>query len=258
MNTFSRVLTILFLVSIGTTSLHAQGSLMRRIQEKAEQKVVDEIFKDTEKNETPQNRIENEETPSGQRRRGGGLNQEKPDVAKSIQEANAAFSANKYTEAKNAVKRALWGVELEIGQNILNTLPVAVQDLQYENTQDRVSSSGIGFMGLIIERNYRNSNDVELQTTIGNDSAILGLSGFYLNEGMYIQSTDQTNQKQIQFKDHKAVIRFEEYEGYTLSVPLGQTSIFVAKGINFDTENQFMTAVNNFDINTIKKELGEK
>jgi hypothetical protein len=259
-NVFIRAWLLLLLFSFGISTIaEAQGSLMRRLQEKTEQKIIEEIFKEPEKGETPDNRTTSpDRSPQTRNQRGGGLTQEVPDVAKSITEADVAFNAGKFVDSRSSVRNALWGVELEIGQNVLKALPQKVERLDYDVNDDRVSSTGIGFVGLIIERTYRGNNDMEIRASVGNDSAILGLAGLYMTEGLYMQSTDQTNQKQIRFQDHRATIQYADYEGYTLSVPFGQSSLFVVKGVNFDSESHFITAANNFDINRIKKELGEQ
>jgi len=249
---------LLLLTCLGIASAHAQGRLIRKLQTKAEDKIIEDIFKDSEKdkgNETIS--TEREASSQTRNRKGGGLSQETPDVNQSIADAEAAFSKQSYSEAKAAVRQALWGVELEIGKKILQSLPESVENLQKVEAEDRVSSTGVGFVGLVIERVYQGKEDMELRTSIGNDAALLGLAGMYMVGGMY-QTTDDTNQKQIRFKEHKAFIEYNDYDGYTLSVPFGQSSIFVLKGSNFETEKQFMAAANNFDLDKIKKELGEQ
>ena len=47
-------------------------------------------------------------------------------------------------------------------------------------------------------------------------------------------------------------------KGYTLLVPLGQSSLIVWECINFATEQDVMNAANAFDIDGIKKMLGEQ
>jgi hypothetical protein len=243
-------------------SVHAQGRLIRRIQEKTEQKIVNEIFGEPSQNQNQQQQgADNQGSDDSggvQNRRGTGLSQEAPDVQKNIREAGDAYQASNYTLAKSSVRNALWGVELEIGKKVLQSLPTAVSGLGYLEREDKVSSAGIGFVGLIIERIYQGKEDMQVKATVGNDSALLGIAGFYMVDGTYMQSTDQPDQKQIQFKEHRAVIRYDDYDGYTLSVPFGQSSVFVVNGVNFESESQFMAAANSFDINTIKKELGEQ
>jgi hypothetical protein len=249
---------LLLLICLGVASAHAQGRLIRKLQNKAEDKIIEDIFKDSEKDKgTETISTESESSPPTRNRKGGGLSQETPDVNQHIADAEAAFSKQSYSEAKAAVRQALWGVELEIGKKILQSLPESVEDLQKVEAEDRVTSTGVGFVGLVIERVYQGKENMELRTSIGNDAALLGIAGMYMVGGMY-QTTDETNQKQIRFQEHKAFIEYDDYEGYTLSVPFGQSSIFVLRGANLETENQFMAAANNFDLEKIKKELGEQ
>jgi hypothetical protein len=256
---FKTILMALFL-GFGFTSLvNAQGSLMRRLQQKTEEKIIEEIFKEPENEKSPDRTTPGtERSPQTRNQRGGGLDQEVPDVSKSITDADLAFNAGKYVEAKSSVRNALWGIELEIGQNVLNSLPQSVGQLQSDKNDDRVTSTGIGFVGLVIERTYRGKDDMVLSASVGSDSAILGLAGLYMTEGLYMQSSDQTDQKQIRFQDHRATIQYTDYDGYTLSIPFGQSSLFLVKGVNYDSESQFLTAANSFDISKIKKELGEQ
>ena len=64
--------------------------------------------------------------------------------------------------------------------------------------------------------------------------------------------------KQIKVKGYKAAIKFEANEGYSVLVALGQSGMMTWQGINFSTEEDMLTAVNNFDIDGVKKKLGEK
>jgi hypothetical protein len=59
-------------------------------------------------------------------------------------------------------------------------------------------------------------------------------------------------------KGYRAIIEYSEGSGYELSVPIGQSSIIVFKGVNFASEAEMMKAAEVFDIDGIKKELGEQ
>jgi hypothetical protein len=250
---FSMLLILFFL---GINTIEAQGRLIRKIQQKAEDKIIEDIFNDSDKKETETLDDGTESSSSTRHRKGGGLSQDTPDVLQYISDAENAFEAQKFSEAKSAIRQALWGVELGIGHNILNSLPDDVEGLKKNESEDRVSSTGIGFVGLVIERVYQGSDDMELRASIGNDSGLLGLAGMYMAEGMY-QTTDDANHKQIRFQEHRAYIEYNDDEGYTLGVPFGQSSVFVLIGSNFDSEKDFLSAANKFDIEKIKKELGE-
>ncbi len=261
---FFKAFLIVLVLSMLSLSLHAQRTILRKLQEKTEEKIVREILGEEEKSEeTPENTSPDENNQSREsenvsNRRGGGLNQEAPDVLANISQAKDNFDAANYRQAKTSVRNALWGVELEIGKKVLEDLPASVEGLEKIDGEDKVSTAGAGFVGLVIERVYRGDDDQQVKATIGNDSALLGLAGYYMADGIYMQSTDQTDQKQIQFQNHNAVIRYDDYDGYTLSVPFGQSSVVVINAVNFDTESQFIAAANNFNISKIKTQLGEQ
>jgi hypothetical protein len=81
----------------------------------------------------------------------------------------------------------------------------------------------------------------------------------FLTNGGYMQASGgEQNWKQTKVQNERAVIEFDKSSGYKLSVPLGQSSLLVYQGVNFTTEQDFMKAVNEINIASIKKQLGEK
>ena len=122
---------------------------------------------------------------------------------------------------------------------------------------DNVSSMSIGFVGLLIERVYR-AGDQQLKITVGNDAAMLSSVNMYLSSGAYASNTEDHDHKQVKFQDHQGVLAYDDDSGYTLSVPFGQSSILVAEGVNFKDEQEIMAAANEFNIEKIKKSLGEQ
>lgn len=245
------------LLQAGVSDLHGQGRLLRKLQEEAEKKAIEEIF-GKEKEEENRRAEEAEGSSSARNRRGSGISQQVPDVNLHITEARESYSASRYSAAKSALRQALWGVELEMGQQLLASLPETVSGLGVQQDEDRVSSTGIGFVGLVIERVYAGSGDMELRLSVGNDSGLFGLARIAAAGGMYTNSTDQANQKQIRFQEHNAYIQYDDYDGYMLSVPFGQSSIFLLQGVNFDTEDAFMAAASQFNLQTIKQKLGDQ
>lgn len=190
---------------------------------------------------------------------GGGLISTPPDVNENLTEAETAYKAGNYSEARYAVQQAMLGVEMEIGQKVLKSLPETVAGLPKIADADQVTSTGYGWAGLTIVREYRNDDDKELKTTVANNSAWMSSVNMYLSNGGYSQTTGgEQNWKQTKVKGHKGIIEYDESSGYKLSVPLGQSSLIVWEGINFASEQEMMSAANTFDIDGIKKMLGEK
>jgi hypothetical protein len=190
---------------------------------------------------------------------GGGLISTPPDVNANLSDAETAYKSGSYGEARYSVQQAMLGVELEIGQKVLKSLPESVSGLKKEDQRDQVTSTGWGWAGLTIQREYLNSEEKLFRTTVANNSAWMSSVNMYLANTGYAQQTNgQQNWKQTKVKGYKAVIEYDESSGYKLSVPLGQTSMIVWEAINFATEQEVMAAANTFDIDGIKKMLGEQ
>jgi hypothetical protein len=180
-----------------------------------------------------------------------------PDVNQQITEAETANAAGNFSEARYSIQQALLGVELQMGKEILKSLPATVADLPEDTTEDRVTSTQWGWANLTIQRVYRKA-DKQLAVLVGNNSVYSGFMNI-LFAGNMTESNGQTqNFKQIKVKGNKAVIKYEKNEGYTVLVQLGQSGMITFEGINFATEQDMLTAVNTFDIDGIKKMLGEK
>lgn len=189
---------------------------------------------------------------------GQGLVSAPPDVNENLTSAETAFKGNNLSEARYAVQQAMLGVELQIGQEILKSLPATVAGLKKDTAQDQVTSTGWGWAGLTIQRVYL-EGEKQFTATIANNSLWLNAINMYLTNGGYAQNTNgQQNWKQVKVKGHRAVIEYNENSGYKLSVPMGQSSIVIFEGINFATEKEMMDAANQVDIDGIKKLLGEK
>jgi hypothetical protein len=147
---------------------------------------------------------------------------------------------------------------MEIGNKVLKSLPETVSGLPKTPEADQVTSTGWGWAGLTIQREYL-KEDKQLRTTIANNSAWMASVNMYLANGGYAQQTNgQQNWKQVKVKGHRGIIEYDESSGYKLSVPLGQSSLIVWEGVNFASEQEVMSAANAFDIDGIKNTLGEK
>ena len=149
---------------------------------------------------------------------------------------------------------------MEIGQKILKSLPESVSGLKKDASVEQVTSSGWGWNGLTILRQYTDDKEKEFRVMVANNSVMLSAVNMYLTNGGYQQTsgTEGQNWKQTKVKGHRAVIEYDEGSGYKLTVPVGQASLVLLEGVNFKTEQEVMTAANSIDIDGIKKMLGEQ
>ena len=251
------ILGLIFCLSIVGLNTNAQR-FIDKLKKKTEDKVVDQIFGEDEKNADGDSRSGNDNYNyfSSTNKKGGGLNAREIDVNENIGLASSSFSNKDYSDARYAVREAILGIEMEIGKNILEDLPGSVNNLPAVKDEDNVTSSGIGFVGMIISRTYR-ENDKEFRVTVGNDGGMLSAVNMYFAAGYSSTSTDE-NVQRTKFKDEPAVIEYDEYSGYKLSVPFGQSSILVTEGVNFENQDEFMSASENIDLEKIKNQLGEQ
>lgn len=240
---------------VGKLKQKASQAAEKALEKKAEDKTGVKSGSSGEQSE------DQSSTGSGSRpvnKKGGGLTATPPDVNQNLADAETAYKSGSYGEARYAVQQAMLGVEMEIGQKVLESLPETVSGLPRVAEADQVTSTGYGWAGLTIVREYRN-DDKELKATIANNSAWMSAVNMYMANGGYAQTTGgQQNWKQTKVKGHKAVIEYDENSGYKLSVPLGQSSLIVLEGINYESEQEMMSAANTFDIDGIKKKLGEQ
>ena len=198
-------------------------------------------------------------SPGGPRNKAGaGLISTPPDVKENLNAAESALKATSYADARQALQQAILGVEMEIGQNLLNSMPETILDLPKQTEKDQVLSSGGGFTGLTIHREYL-KEDKQLSMTIANNAIMMNAINMFLNNGVFAtNSSNEQNWKQTRLKGNKAIIEYDQSLGYKLSVPIGQSTLLVFEGINFATEQEMMQAAEQFNIDSIKKTLGEK
>lgn len=240
------------MIAIGpfhVNTTHAQ--LVRALKDKIQSET--EKMQKSESEEEPQVN----ESRSATNTKGEGLIFTPPDVEENMAEAETAFQAKNYADAKNAVRQAIIGVEMEMGYNILKSLPENVAGLEIDPQSDQVSSSAELLIGLTIARKYA-KEDKELNITIANNSVLVTSANAYLSNTGYASSGNEQNYKPVKIKEFKGVLEFDESSGYKLSLPIGQTSIVVLEGVNFQNEPEVMAAADSFDFESIKKQLGEQ
>ncbi len=234
----------------------ADEAATKALEKKAKEKVG--IEDDTNHPSGQQNESTSESRSRPTNKGGGGLVATPPDVNRNLAEAEASYRGGSYGDARYAVQQAMLGVEMEIGKKVLESLPSSVSGLDKVAESDQVTSSGYGWVGLTIQREYL-KGDKQLTTTVANNSAMMAAVNMFMASGGYSQTTNgEQNWKQTKVKGHRAVIEYSDHSGYKLSVPLGQTSLIMFEGINFGSEQEMMSAAESFDIDGIKKMLGEK
>lgn len=250
------LLLALFIVASKT-----EAQLLKKLKEKVNNAVNGATGNSNASNTSSSTNNNSTNSGSPVNKKGGGLtNTQPPDVQEQIADAEKAQAAGEYSDARYSVQQALMSIELQLGRQILLSLPSVVNGLQKDTMQNKVMSTQWGWNNLTIQSVYK-KDDQQMTVTIGNNAFWSGLVNMYFNSGAYAQTSsngDKQNAKQTKVKGYKAIITYDEDKGYGLAVPLGQNSIIAWECVNFASEAAVMSAANAFDIDGIKKMLGEK
>lgn len=246
-------------------NLHAQG-VLNKIKNKANQAIDRAADRAIGREVERQTGIPMEDggssNSSGKPRNKGGAgltNTEPPDVVAQMSEAEQAHKASNYSNSRFALQQALMGVEIQLGKELLKSLPKNVAGLGADSSQDKVMSTQWGWSNLNIQRVYTDKKDKQLTIGIGNAGIYGGMAQMYFANAAMMQSTDdKQNFKNVMVKGNKGIIQYDESSGYTLLIGIGQSSGIYWECINFATEKEVMDAANSFDIDYIKKILGEQ
>ena len=257
--------------AVGFAFLNTDAQVLNRLKNKVENKgeqkageAIDNLFGNKKNDQQRGSQNPNDPNFNGGRggnnpsnNGGGGLVTTPPDVKQNLSDAEASYKTNSYNEARYSLQQAMLGVELEIGNQILKSLPETVSGLKKDTDADQVSSMGWGWSGLLIQRDYVDSNDKMFGVIVANNSMWMTSVNLYFS-GAYAQSGGEQNWKQIKVKGHRAIIEYDDSSGYKVSIPIGQSSLVIYEGINFSSEQEMITASNVIDIDSIKEKLGEQ
>jgi len=251
-------------ISCITPQAQAQG-LLKKLKDKVNDKVntiTGGNASSTNNSNTNGSATSNSSNSSGPvNRTGAGLtNTAPPDVLSNIAKAETAGKDTNYSQVRYALQQAIMGVEIQLGRQILQSLPNTVDGLTKDTTKNVVSSTQFGWTNMTIQAVYSDGKDKQMTVMIGNIPMYAGLVGLYFNSA-YVQNNmvdKNPNIKQVQVKGEKAIIQFDESTGYSLIAQLGQSTVIAWQCVNFATEDEVMKAAESFDIAGIKKLMGEQ
>lgn len=240
-------------------SSYAHGQFLKKLKDKVNSAVNKPAASNTGQSDQS-NGGNNSSSGTISNTKGGGLtNTTPPDVNQQIADARQSQAAGNYSDARYSIQQALMGIELQIGKQILLSLPATVSGLQKDTVENKVMSTQWGWNNLTIQSVYKKT-DQQMTVTIGNNGVYSGFVNMYFNSA-YMQTSSNgkdQNVKQTKVKSYKALITYDKSKGYTLLVPIGQSSLIAWECVNFATEQDVMNAANAFDIDGIKKMLGEQ
>ncbi len=251
-------------VAFSCLAPHAQAQLLKKLKDKVNSMAGSNSSSttNTNGNNTSNSSSGGNSNSSGPANRtGAGLtNTAPPDVLSNIDKAETAGKDTNYSQVRYALQQAIMGVEIQLGRQIIHSLPNTVDGLTKDTTKNVVASTQFGWSNMTIQTVYSDGKDKQMTVMIGNIPMYAGMVSMYFNNA-YVQNNmteKNPNIKQVQVKGEKAIIQFDQSTGYSLIAQLGQSTVIAWECVNFATEDEVMKAANAFDIANIKKLMGEQ
>jgi hypothetical protein len=142
------------LVAVCLAHAGAHGQLLKKLKEKVNSAVNKNAETNTGSNSGQNDASTGSNSSSGKpsNTKGGGLtNTTPPDVLQQIADAKQSQAAGNYSDARYSIQQALMGIELQIGKQILLSLPATVSGLQKDTTQNKVMSTQWGWNNMTIQ-----------------------------------------------------------------------------------------------------------
>ena len=257
---------VVFLSFCCAYEAQGQSKWLKKAKEKLERKgdqAVDDLLNGKKKDDKD-NDGTNGGNPNGNpggmndNRNGGSpgeRNNTPPPVNQSIDEAGRALSASDFSDTRYYIQQALWGVEYEMGKEILRNMPSTIAGASSDEANDVISSSGFGFVGMNIQRIYEGGK-VNIEANLMNGSAALaGYNAVLANPGLY--NSSDSDFKSVRVNGYKAVLEYTS-RGYNVVIPFGQSSAFMLQTAGLSSEDDAVDAAAKFNIDEFKKVLGEQ
>ena len=175
-----------------------------------------------------------------------------PDINKNIEEAISSYQSDSYSASRHATQQALVGVQLEIGNKLLTTLPKSVNNIDYNPDEDGVVSVGSGFIGMDINRLYENDDSRISLHIVSNNGLVM--SGAKASLASVSMASSDDDYKVITVQGYKVLLEIEE-DSFQISIPLGETTLFGLDCNACQTESDVTEAINAFDLKEIENTL---
>src|SRR3954447_15569764 len=205
-------------VAFSCLAPHAQAQLLKKLKDKVNEKVNSVAGGNSSSSSSTNTNGDNNNGSSSNgnsngkpvNRTGAGLtNTAPPDVLSNISQAESAGKDTNYSQVRYALQQAIMGVEIQLGRQIIQSLPNTVDGLTKDTTKNVVSSTQFGWSNMTIQTVYSDGKDKQMTVMIGNIPMYASMVGLYFNNA-YVQNkvTEQNpNIKQVQVEGEKSIIQ---------------------------------------------------
>ncbi len=175
------------------------------------------------------------------------------DFSSSISSAKSAYSSGNLDDARFSLEQALHELDQEVGREILKLLPERLIGANYDESEDNVVGTNLGFAGLFVDRNYYNEGQQVRFQVIGNSPLLAGINAI-LALPTFIAASG-SDQKRIRVDGYKSLMQSNEsgdgVKSYTIQIPSNDALITLE--CTGYSENEATSAANQIPVSQIFK-----
>lgn len=151
------------------------------------------------------------------------------DFNASLTSAKSAYGLGNLDETRFALEQALHELDQEIGREILKLLPQNVMGASYNETDDNVVGTNLGFAGLFVDRVYQQESKQVRFQVIGDSPLLAGLNAMMALPNFV--TSGGSEQKRIRVDGYKSLLQKNSSEdgneSYSIQIPANNTLISI-------------------------------
>ena len=175
------------------------------------------------------------------------------EIGATFSDAKSSYSSGSLDDARFALEQALQQIDQAIGKEILKILPTNLSGMNYNEPEDNVVGTNMGFAGLFVDRNYGQGEKNAGIDIIGDSPIMAGLNAMLALPAIMTQG-DQ-DQKRIKVDGYKSLLQKETssegIDSYTVQIPAHST--LISLNVTGFSESEVISMANMIPVSQIVK-----
>ncbi len=172
------------------------------------------------------------------------------DFSKNLADARSSYSSGNLGDARFAMEQMLHEIDMALGKEILNMLPITLDARPVNETDDNVNGAGAGMaMGLYVHRTYGVDPKHAVVDIINNSPLINSITALFAIP--FFGTGSDSDQKVVKIQGYKSLLTKSENTeagttGYQLQIPFNNTLFTL--DIQDISEEKLLSVANSFPL----------
>lgn len=175
------------------------------------------------------------------------------DLVSHLNSAESSYKSGDNENARFELQQSLVELDKIIGEEILKILPQQLNGIDYDDQDDNVSGSILGYSGVYVNRSWMKDAE-QISVEIITNSPMLSMVNSFLTNPLIAGMAKNDNQKVIKINGYKGMLTKDEMEegSYDVQIPISDSMVT----LNYDgaaSEADVLKAANAIDLVAISK-----